>query len=171
MKKIILFVSCVLCFGFANGQAPVFEWAKRMGGPSDDASFSIAVDIYGNVYTTGSFSGTVDFDPGAGIFNLTSYDVTDIYILKLDVVGNFVWAKRMGGASVDDGISIGLDASGNVYTTGWFNGIVDFDPGVGIFNVSSLGSEDVFISKLDPAGNFLWAQRMGGSGDDYVYLI
>jgi hypothetical protein len=49
-----------------------FVWAKAMGGPSGDAGQGIAVDGAGNVYTTGSFQGTADFDPGAGTFNLTS---------------------------------------------------------------------------------------------------
>ena len=144
-----------------------FIWAKRMGSSSFELGHSIALDSSGNVYTTGYFSGTVDFDPGAGTFNLTSsVGGYDIFISKLDSSGNFIWAKRMGSTSTDYGYSIALDASGNVYTTGIFGGTVDFDPGSGTFNLTSGVNFEIFISKLDSSGNFLWAKAMGASSDD-----
>ena len=63
----------------------------------------------------------------------------------------FSWAKGMGGTSFDSGNSIIVDSSGNVYTTGYFNGTVDFDHGPGTFNLTSAGSEDIYISKLGKA--------------------
>jgi len=143
-----------------------FVWAKQMGGTDEDISFSISLDSSGNVYTTGYFEGTVDFDPGIGTFSLTSVGGDDIFISKLDSAGNFRWAKQMGGANFDGGNSIGLDASGNVYTTGYFEGIADFDPGVGSFDLTSAGFYDIFISKLDTAGNFVWAKQIGGTRSD-----
>src|ERR1035437_6133157 len=144
-----------------------FVWAKAMGGTGGDYGYSIALDASGNVYTTGVFTGTADFDPGAGVFNLTSAGGSiDIFISKLNSSGNFVWAKTMGGTSYDGGSSIALDASGNVYTTGGFGGTADFDPGAGVFNLTSVGGADIFISKLDASGNFLWAKSMGGIGND-----
>ena len=148
-----------------------FVWAKKMGGISPDHGNSIALDASGNVFTTGSFEGTADFDPGAGTFNLTSAGIYDIFISKLDAAGNFVWAKKMGGISNDEGFSIALDASGNVFTTGYFQGTVDFDPGAGTFNLTSVGSADIFISKLNAAGNFVWAKKMGGIGGEEGYSI
>ena len=74
-----------------------FEWAKGIGGSGLDSGLSLAIDSEGNVYTTGSFQGTADFDPGAGTFNLTSAGETDIFISKLDSQGNFEWAKNFGG--------------------------------------------------------------------------
>ena len=119
-----------------------------MGGIFGEESFSIALDGSGNVFTTGYFDNIVDFDPGAGTFNLTSVGSTDIFISKLDAAGNFVWAKQMGGTMDDRGQSIALDASGNVYTTGYFNGTADFDPGAGTFNLTSAGSYDIFVHKM-----------------------
>lgn len=143
-----------------------FVWAKNMGGTTDDKGLSISVDMSGNVYTTGSFTGTADFNPGTGVYNLTYVSYNDIFISKLDASGNFVWAKKIGGVSYDSGYSIALDTSGNVYTTGIFSGTVDFDPGAGTFNLNSNGDNDVFISKLDGAGNFIWAKKIGGSSND-----
>jgi len=148
-----------------------FVWAKQLGGTDYDGGSSIAVDGSGNVYTTGSFQGTVDFDPGASIFTLTSAGVGDIFVSKLDLLGNFVWAKQMGGAGSDGGIFIALDGSGNVYIIGTFEGTADFDPGASIFTLTSAGATDIFVSKLDLLGNFVWAKQMGGIAFDYGYSI
>ncbi len=153
----------------ANGN---FIWAKRMGGTANDQANSITVDGSGNVYTTGYFFLTADFDPGVAIFNLTATSNNDIFISKLDAAGNFVWAKQMGGTSTDaQAYSIALDGSGNVYTTGYFDGTADFDPGVGTFNLSAAGNSDIFISKLDAAGTFVWARKIGGTSFDKAFSI
>lgn len=145
-----------------------FVWAKTMGGT---AATQIVLDASGNIYTTGYFQGTADFDPGAGLFNLISAGGADIFVSKLDASGNFVWAKAMGGANFDNGNSIALDLNGNVYTTGFFDGTADFDPGVALSNLTSSGSKEVFVSKLDASGNFVWAKAMGGTGPDRGYSI
>lgn len=116
-----------------------------MGGTSADYGYSVKVDASGNVYTTGNFSGTVDFNTGTGTYNLTSVGLLDIFISKLDASGNFVWAKNFGGSS---GNSIIVDALSNVYVTGYFSGTKYFDPGTGTFNLTSAGSYDIFIQKL-----------------------
>src|SRR5678815_2668631 len=73
------------------------------------------------------------------------------------------WAKSMGGISYDDGYELVLDASRNVYITGDFSGTVDFDPGVGTYELTSAGDYNIFISKLDTNGNFIWAKGTGGT--------
>ena len=149
----------------ANAQTPTYVWAKSMGSTSSDHGKSIAVDASGNVYTTGHFRGTVDFDPDPAKqkkYNLSSAGDSDVFISKLDVSGNFVWAKRLGGTTADVGQSIAVDASGNVYITGYFTGTVDFDPGSGSYDLTSSGIKDNFILKLSASGNFVWANRMGG---------
>lgn len=143
-----------------------FVWAKTFGGILYDAVNSITVDATGNIYTTGYFNGTVDLDPGAGVASFTTAGSTDAFVQKLDASGNFMWAKSFGGSSHENGISITLDASGNIYTTGYFNGTVDFDPGLGVANLSSAGNNDVFIQKLDTSGNFIWAKSVGWLSDD-----
>ena len=141
-----------------------FGWAKGMGGTDTDISLAIALDSAGNVYTAGFFKGTVDFDPGAGTTNLTSAGEEDIFISKLNKHGNFVWARSFGSTGYDTAADIVVDSAGNVYTTGSFKGIVDFNPGAGTFNLTSEGSADIFVSKLNSSGNFVWARRIGGTG-------
>ncbi len=167
--KAAFFILLVALSAPLTTHAQTYAWAAGMRGTGDDQSRSIAVDGSGNVYTTGNFRGTVDFDPGAGTAELTSSGNNfDIFISKLDASGNYVWAKRMGGTFSDVSYGIAVDGSGNVYTTGYFRGTVDFDPGVGTVNLRSrMESDDIFISKLDASGNYVWAKSMqdGTSGD------
>jgi hypothetical protein len=167
MKKffyvLLLLLAFIGCYTPAKAQNLDFAWAKGIGATDgDDRAYSIAVDAAGNVYTTGYFEGTADFDPSAGVFNLTSAGSVDIFVSKLDASGNFVWAKAMGGTSIDQATSIAVDASNNVYTTGYFYNTADFDPSAGVANLTSAGSGDIFVSKLDASGNFVWAKAMGG---------
>ena len=130
-----------------------YDWAISFGASSSDQGYSVTVDASGNVYTTGSFLGTADFDPGSGTANLTSAGPWDIFIQKLNASGNFVWAKSFGDSSIDGGYSITTDASGNIFTTGHFAGTVDFNPGVGTANLTSAGNYDIFIQKLSQGVN------------------
>lgn len=146
-------------------------WAKSIGGTSDELGQSIAVDASGNIIATGTYSGTADFDPNTGINNLTPVGASDVFVMKLDAVGNFMWAKSIGGASKEFPGSMTIDASGNIYTTGQYESTVDFDPSATVFNLTSNGVEDIFILKLDGNGNFIWAKSMGGTSSDIAYGI
>jgi VCBS repeat-containing protein len=143
--------------------AGALVWARSAGAADLDYGLGIAVAPDGSVYTTGCFTGTVDFDPGANTFNLTSAGSSDIFVRKLDSGGNLVWARRMGGAHNDGGYTIALAADGSVYTSGWFNGVADFDPGPGVYNLTSVDVSDFFVCKLDGSGNFLWARDIGAN--------
>jgi hypothetical protein len=146
--------------------AGTFVWAKNIGSMTSDCGFGVAVDATGNVYCTGSFTGIADFNPGTTTSNLTPVGSKDVFVLKWDASGNYVWAINFGGTNDDEGYSIAVDGSGNVSTTGYFNGTVDFDPGTGTSNLTSQGY-DVFVSKLSSTGAYVWAQKMGGSSADY----
>jgi hypothetical protein len=145
-----------------------FVWAKDFGGTGIDEAFAIKTDASGNVYIAGGFVGTVDFDPGSGTSNLISIGNTDVFIVKLDAAGNYVWAKNMGGTSTDVASAMAIDATGNIYTIGRFSGTADFDPNVGTANLTSAGGSDIFISKLNTSGNYVWAKNMGGSLSDFA---
>jgi hypothetical protein len=145
-----------------------YIWAKQMGGAGDDQARSICIDHSGNgdIYTTGFYNATADFDPGNGTTNLTAVGQRDIFISRLDASGNFVWSGAMGGASSEWGNEITFDVAGNLWLTGGFNGTVDFDPGANVFNLISAGQDDIFIAKLGTTGNLLRASRSGGPSWD-----
>ncbi|MEQ9168413.1 MAG: BspA family leucine-rich repeat surface protein [Fulvivirga sp.] len=157
-----------------HAQTPSFEWAGGFGGTGNDAGFSIATDVAGNVFSTGKFSGTADFDPGVGTYNLISAGSEDAYFSKLDASGNLVWAYGFGSTSLDRGLSIAVDPFGNVIITGEFRNTIDFDPGPGTFNLTApSGLADFFILKLDNDGNFIWAVSIGdpASNADLAYSL
>lgn len=149
----------------ANAQFPALEWVRASEADNLQVAvgLNVAVDAAGNTYTTGNFRFTVDFDPGPGTFNLTSAGEGDVFVMKLDANGNFVWARAFGGANRDQGLGIDVDNAGNVYVTGFFHDTVDFDPGPGTFELTSAGGSDVFVAKLDTDGEFVWATRTGNS--------
>ena len=142
-------------------------WAKGFSGPGEEEGRDIAVDGNGNVYITGYFYFETDFDPDTTVFSLHGIE-DDIFVLKLNSDGNLVWAKSMGGQNYDQGISIKVDNKNNVYTTGWYSGIADFDPDTGTFNLMPRGFEDIFISKLDSNGKLIWAKGMGWYSSDWA---
>ncbi|MCF8297615.1 MAG: T9SS type A sorting domain-containing protein [Saprospiraceae bacterium] len=171
MKLIYSFLIAIFASTSIYSQTLDFEWAKSIGGDSTDISRCIKVDTAGNIYITGYFKGTVDFDPGTSVNNLTSAGEEDIFIQKLDSNGNFLWAKSVGGVSRDVARSIALDASGFIYITGYFAGTADFDPGTATYNLSSNGNDDVFILKLTTLGAFVWAKSVGGTSRERSYSI
>jgi hypothetical protein len=143
-----------------------FIWGKNFGGSDDDYSYAITSDANGNVYTTGEFYNSADFDPSASTVSLTAVDWGDVFVSKLDSLGNFIWARKLGGSGFDQGKSISVDSNGDVITAGYFYGSADFDPGAGQAVLTSNGSGDAFISKLDSAGNYIWVLNIGGSSGD-----
>ena len=168
-KFFVAFLTLTTIFGY-TGQvwaAANFDFVKQYGGTEDEIAYSVKVDPSGNIYTTGTFGGTVDFDPGVGIANLTSSGNVNAFVTKFDSSGNFVWAKHFSGASNVIPYDLYFDSLGNVYTTGSFEGTADFDPGAGTSDLTSNGSQDIYISKLDSSGNFVWAKSIGGGGQDY----
>ncbi|MBD2699075.1 SBBP repeat-containing protein [Spirosoma sp. BT702] len=146
-----------------------FVWVKHFSGSGFIYGLALTLDNSGNIYTTGNFSNTADFDPGPDVASLVSSGgTTDIFVSKLTPSGSFGWARRLGGSNAEAGTSIAVDNSGNVYTTGYFQGMVDFDPAPSpaTANLTSAGNNDIFISKLDASGDYVWAKRMGSTSDD-----
>lgn len=145
-----------------------FVWAKQIGGfyyYSLVASFS--VDASGNLCIVGDFDAydsMFDFNPGDDTLYFTSTSLRNVFILKIDSTGAFLWAKQIGGeTSYDVGYfaSSSIDDDGNIYTFGRFGGTIDFDPGDGIFEFSSYDVGEIYLSKLDSYGKFLWAKQFG----------
>ena len=133
-----------------HAQKVNFEWAIQAGGSDlvDARGLSIVTDPSGNVYTTGFFTGKVDFDPGPAIYDLAPFDSVDVYISKLDSAGKFIWAKQMDvnfNAVSARGKSITVDAAGDIFVTGDF--------------LDVYANWNCFVAKLDAAGTFLWTKQ------------
>jgi hypothetical protein len=142
-------------------------WCKRIGGANQDAAVKIALDSSGNVYITGSFIGTVDFNPGGLINVLSSIGGRNSFVCKLDNNGNYLWAKKFSN-SYNQAFSLDCDASGNTYITGEFLQTVDFDPSAAIANLTSQGfANDMFIVKLDHLGNLIWVKAIVGDNSEF----
>ncbi len=144
-----------------------FLWVRQLGGVHFDRGASIDVDGNGGVYVAGHFADTINVDLVSDTVSLITNGSWDIYVLKLNSEGDFLWIKQMGGEDLDEGQAIEVDNEGNVYTTGYFQELIDLDPGVGVSPLISNGGRDAFIQKLDSLGNFVWANQLGGDSDDY----
>lgn len=147
-------------------------WAKSFGGPDHDYGNSITLDAQGNIFVTGIFTQTAMFNPDGEGGELTSNGFQDLFILKLDQDGNFIWVKGFGSENYEESTSVSTDASGNVYLAGYFFSSIDFDPSDNeyIMNVTS-DSANGFIMKMNPEGEFEWAKQIGASGASYSKSI
>lgn len=151
-----------------------FDFAVSFGAPGIDLGKDIAVDAAGNAYVVGSFNGTVDFDPGAGVTELTSIGADyDIFIVKFSPAGVLVWAKQIdamseevdvGGSISNFGPSVTADTSGFVYIASGFQGAVDFNPGTGEHFLVTTANQSGYILKLTGAGAFVWVKTISGTG-------
>lgn len=168
MKRTILLLSWVI-FCLIFGQAQDFHFAYKMGSTGADFGRDIAVEYgilgeAGAYFVTGTLTGTVDFDPSAGVQTRTSAGQQDVFIAKYDSSGNILWVTDFGGSlnDVPNAISVYGD---NVCVTGLFRGTVDFDPGVGSEIRTASGDADIFLVKFNgTTGAFEWVVTMGGSG-------
>jgi hypothetical protein len=147
-----------------------FQWVQTWGGTSYEEGMGIDIDNSGNIYVSGRFLETCDFDPGPGINNHTSNGGNDAFVSKFSSGGSFQWAKTWGGTGWDYAEDVAIDGSGKVYITGFFENTVDFDPNVGVDNHTFHGERDAYLSKLDTDGNFEWALTWG-DGQTYAYGV
>lgn len=117
------------------------QWIQKAGGAGFDSGYGIAVDGSGNVYITGYFEATAIF----GATSITpSSGVSDIFVVKYNSTGNLQWVQKAGGTGFENGYSIAVDGSVNVYITGTFQGSATF----GATSITSSGSNDIFVSRV-----------------------
>ncbi len=135
-----------------------FIWAKSFGGNDIDLAFAIETDVAGNCIITGQFRDTAQFGTStlhSQINPSTGNPGFDIFILKLDANGNFIWVKQ-GAAKYDDrGITLATDLNNNIYVSGQFSDTLQF--GNTYFNN---GYNANFLLKLDSAGNEIWFRKL-----------
>jgi hypothetical protein len=144
-------------------QAQTFQWANKMNG---GIGYSTTTDASGNVYTTGSFQNTVDFNPNGVTAISICNGNSNVYITKHNASGILQWVRTFGG-NYTYGNSIKVDSDDNVYVLGSFSGTSDFDPSNNDFFITSTGNslqEDIFLIKFDKNANFIWVKSFGNSG-------
>ena len=152
-------------------------WAHKIGNIGHDYATGMEIDSNDDVYLAGTYQvGNVDFDPGAGTQSLSSpANNFNIFILKLNSSGGFLWVKGLGTVNSDVAYAMTLDSAGNVYVTGKYQGIVDFDSGTGVYNMTSYSGGSVassFLLKLTATGDFVWAKTVAdGSNSNYMVSV
>ena len=118
-------------------------WSRRFGDADDQLGWAVAIDSASNVVMTGYFNGTMDFGDGP----IQSAGGHDIFVAKLAGDGAGQWAKRFGDSKAQSGNSVAVDAAGNTYVVGNFEGSLDLGGGI---TVTSAGQSDVFIAAFGP---------------------
>ena len=139
-------------------------WARTFGGVGDDTASAVALANAGGIFVAGTFTRSVDFDPGPGRVVETadasvSQDDPDVYVLKLAGDGSFRRVSVLRGPGVDVAGDIAVDESVNVVVTGSFTKAIDVDPGAGRRVLTAGGSCDAFVVKL-AAGGLVWSRQI-----------
>lgn len=166
-RKLLSLSAVLLMCASIEAQPLAFDWVRQSSYVDITA---ITTDNSGNLYTTGIFIGSVDFDPGTGLDTFSDAGDGDIFISKMAPNGHLLWVKHFGGFSYDQGNGLVTDGAGNVYVAGFFSGTVDFDPGPGVAALSCI-TENSFVLKLDPSGNLVWVKQICGFSENYANTI
>lgn len=159
--RFVKYILLLFCIAFTLNLRSQTYWAHASGGNNVDEAMDVVHDASGNIYSTGYFTNNASF--GSFSLNSTSSGIPDGYIYKSNAFGQIQWIQKFGGNGSDRGLSIRVDNSGNTYICGYYYGTATF----GTFTLSSVSaSQDVFIAKIDPSGNFLWVRSCGGNMTD-----
>ncbi len=143
-------------------------WAKNAGGIS--RGHSCSTDALGNIYSTGEYYGSsITFN--SIILNNSAPAYSDIFLIKIDQFGNFIWGRSAGGNNQDDCYKITIDNSANFYLAGSFVSSNITFGSINLNNVSPSDTNDIFITKYDSSGTALWAKGVGGTKRDYGYSV
>ena len=139
-------------------------WAVGFGLVGQQQAFGIATDMAGNAYVVGGFTGQLPV-AGSGVPPLISAGGSDAFVVKLDPNGVPVWYKSYGSAQIyEQASSVAVDPQGNIIVAGYFDGSVNFGGGA----LNTAGNLDIFVAKLDPMGNQIWAKRYGDMASQYA---
>src|ERR1035437_7092931 len=149
MKKWILFLMLGVIGMRGMGQVPTWQWARQGFGHGEGNS--ISVDINGNVYFTGGYSGSSIIFGNDTLINPNS-NTANIFLAKYDISGNFIWSKNEGGSGGDVGNYVATDELGNAYVTGYFGSSSI------TFGTFTLINNGFFLCKYDSLGNVIWAR-------------
>jgi len=145
------------------------DWAKKMGSAFDEAAVSIGADANFNIYTTGNFATTANFDIVTTATVSSVNNGVDVFVTKHDANGNFAWVNRYGGFDSDEAGKIFVEPNGNHFITGSYRllptinassvGVADF--------VSGSGQRIAFVARFDASGNAIYTRNLAGPGSNF----
>lgn len=143
-------------------------WAFSIGSSGQIRAENITIDHNDNIYVSGGFTSSFDFDPGIGVFALPGTNHFQGFLAKYDSAGNFIWAIPFydGSTNYTTAGSIECDLQGNIFVVGNFDLPMDADPSPGISMLNANGTGSVFICKYDSSGNLLFAKMIEGSNSN-----
>lgn len=166
-KYVYLLILSIVISQFLVAQKSVeLDWAYKLehtGGSGGAPHYSTIEYVNGFVYGSGSLKGTVDMDPGTGVYTMISDDSRDGFIEKLDIDGNLIWAIRIGGIADQSVLDMKVDDSLNIYIVGSFSDSTYFDPSSSIVTIPVGDNGGGFIAKYDSVGNFKWVHTIGSN--------
>jgi hypothetical protein len=138
-------------------------WSRRAGDALDQFGAAVAVDATGEVALAGSFYGTVDFGVGAH----TSAGSTDLLLAKFASDGASLWSRRFGDASTQVATGAAVGPHGDIVTTGYFSGVLDF----GGTPLTSAGLADFFVAKFDGSGDLIRSRHFGDATNQLAIRV
>lgn len=147
----------------AQSQTMDWGWSRSYGSTGNESINCIATDSKNGIYATSRFSG----DLQVGTYNFTSMGGQDFILMKHDTSGNLIWAKAFGGTGNDIETALSTDADGNVLVGGHFDGTINFDA----FSLTSSGSLDGFVAKINSSGTVIWVKKVGGNDWDIIDVL
>ena len=144
-----------------------YQWSYNLGTSvyqeyEDELGRAVTTDKWNNVYCVGSFMDTADFDPGPDTNLFVSNGNGDIFIMKFNAAGEYLWAFSSGSIYNDEIIAVSADKDGDITVAGNFSLTVDFDPSDAVAELTTSVGYDSFIAKYDADGNYLWASETVG---------
>jgi hypothetical protein len=144
-----------------GGHAGTPVWAIRFGGPGRDAARGIAALGDGAVV-----AGYVSSEATIGDHTHRA-DGIGAYVTRIDGDGNHLWTRLFGGEGDDIANSVAITENGNIVVAGAFG----YDLTIGEGVLESAGADDIFVAKLSPDGERIWARAFGGRDVDAAHYV
>jgi Beta-propeller repeat len=145
-------------------------WARTVGGTGEDRAYEVAIGDSGEVYLTGYYDASADFDPSAGTMIISAPNQwSNIFLARYTANGDLVWVNNLGGSAADSGRGLALAPDGSVVVSGRFGDTMDMDPSAGVSNLVCTGPNgdaDMFLAKYAPNGEHVWSKAVGGTDEN-----
>lgn len=141
-----------------GGATGTVEMVTSFGGEKTDSTRAIAAGPDGSAYVTGYFEGTARFKA----IEKTAAGKSDGFLARVDKNGDFTWVVSAGGPAEDTGDALAVGTDGTVAFGGLFADSLD----LGGIASKAIGSDDVYVAAVSPAGEVQWVWTAGGFASD-----